>query len=103
MLWIDTTTQLYACHARGTKARFGHKQRRCVQEKGFDTVDANRQLGLPDDAREYTSVRNILENLQIQSIELIVRIAPFIVKVVRGIENICVTDAAAFCSCVAIV
>jgi hypothetical protein len=44
-----------------------------VQEKGFDTVDANRQLGLPDDAREYTSVHNILDNLGIESIQLIVR------------------------------
>lgn len=44
-----------------------------MQEKGFDTVDANRQLGLPDDAREYTSVKNILSELNISSIKLIVR------------------------------
>lgn len=42
------------------------------QEKGMDTVDANRELGLPDDAREYTSVRNILKDLGIKSIQLMV-------------------------------
>ncbi len=38
----------------------------------MDTVDANRQLGLPDDCREYTSVRNILRDLDIRSIRLMV-------------------------------
>jgi hypothetical protein len=46
------------------------------QEEGFDTVDANRQLGLPDDAREYSSVLNILKDLDIKSIQLIVRFVP---------------------------
>ena len=27
-----------------------------LQEKGLDTVDANRALGLPDDCREYSAV-----------------------------------------------
>ena len=44
-----------------------------MQEEGLDTVDANRQLGLPDDAREYTSLVNILAGLNIKSIQLIVR------------------------------
>jgi GTP cyclohydrolase II len=44
-----------------------------LQEKGLDTVDANRALGLPDDCREYTSVRNIIRDLKISSIKLIVR------------------------------
>jgi GTP cyclohydrolase II len=43
------------------------------QEQGLDTVDANRALGLPDDCREYTSVRNILRDLQVESIQLMVR------------------------------
>lgn len=43
-----------------------------VQEQGLDTVDANRALGLPDDCREYTSVRNILHDLQVESIQLMV-------------------------------
>mmetsp|Transcript_518 Transcript_518/g.1279 ORF Transcript_518/g.1279 Transcript_518/m.1279 type:complete len:520 (+) Transcript_518:298-1857(+) len=42
-----------------------------MQEAGLDTVDANRHLGLPDDAREYDSVRDILEDLGIQSIRLL--------------------------------
>ncbi len=42
------------------------------QEEGLDTVDANRALGLPDDCREYSSVRNILSDLDIKSIRLMV-------------------------------
>ena len=44
-----------------------------LQEEGYDTVDANRALGLPDDCREYTAVkvwrlgRRLLHNLQGQS------------------------------------
>lgn len=41
-----------------------------LQEQGLDTVDANRALGLPDDCREYTSVRNIISDLKIKSIRL---------------------------------
>eukprot|EP00890_Picochlorum_soloecismus_P006234 jgi/Picsp_1/6611/NSC_03954-R1_gtp cyclohydrolase ii len=41
-----------------------------LQEKGLDTVDANRALGLPDDCREYSAVRHILEDLEIESIKL---------------------------------
>ena len=44
-----------------------------LQEQGLDTVDANRALGLPDDCREYTSVRNILRDLGVKSIKLMVR------------------------------
>ena len=49
------------------------------QEEGLDTVDANRALGLPDDCREYSSVRNILADLRIRSIRLMVRAAPGLV------------------------
>lgn len=41
-----------------------------VQELGLDTVDANRKLGLPDDARQYAAVREILKDLRISSIKL---------------------------------
>jgi len=42
-----------------------------LQERGFDTVDANLMLGLPDDSRTYDVVRDILDDLQIQSIQLL--------------------------------
>jgi len=41
-----------------------------LQEGGLDTVDANRALGFPDDCREYSAVRNILDDLGITSIKL---------------------------------
>ncbi len=40
------------------------------QELGLDTVDANRALGLPDDAREYGSVKRMLSDLNVSSIRL---------------------------------
>ena len=42
-----------------------------LQEQGFDTVDANRHLHLPDDAREYGDAASILEYLGIQRIRLL--------------------------------
>jgi len=41
-----------------------------AQEMGLDTVDANRHLGLPDDAREYHAVRDILNDLRVSSLKL---------------------------------
>lgn len=41
-----------------------------LQESGLDTVDANRKLGLPDDAREYSCVRYMLKHLEINHIAL---------------------------------
>jgi GTP cyclohydrolase II len=42
-----------------------------LQEQGLDTVDANRALGLPDDAREYHAAKAILADMRIQSIQLL--------------------------------
>ena len=42
-----------------------------LQEKGMDTVDANRALGLPDDARDYHDAAFILHDLGIQKIRLL--------------------------------
>nr|AML78283.1 putative LOV domain-containing protein [Gloeochaete wittrockiana] len=42
-----------------------------MQERGYDTVDANRILGLPDDCRDYRSVRDILADLGVRSIQLL--------------------------------
>ncbi len=41
-----------------------------LQSNGHDTVDANRLLGLPDDAREYGAAAAMLEYLGIESIRL---------------------------------
>lgn len=42
-----------------------------LQARGHDTVDANRLLGLPDDAREYDAAAAILGHLGVASIRLI--------------------------------
>jgi len=39
-----------------------------LQDQGLDTVDANRALGLPDDARSYSDAAQILQSLGIRSI-----------------------------------
>ena len=41
-----------------------------LQSDGHDTVDANRLLGLPDDARRYDVARDMLDFLQIESVNL---------------------------------
>lgn len=42
-----------------------------LQEQGYDTVDANRALGLPDDARNYQDAAAILRDLGVTRIRLI--------------------------------
>jgi len=42
-----------------------------LQAEGADTVDANRLLGLPDDARTYEAAAAMLEHLEVRSVELI--------------------------------
>lgn len=41
-----------------------------LQEMGLDTVDANRELGLPDDARDYSAAKTILDDLGVASVAL---------------------------------
>jgi len=41
-----------------------------LQSNGHDTVDANRLLGLPDDARDYGAAAAMLEHLGVGSIRL---------------------------------
>jgi GTP cyclohydrolase II len=55
-----------------------------LQEGGLDTVDANRALGLPDDAREYSSVAAILADLGIASVRLMTN-NPRKVELLRGL------------------
>ena len=42
-----------------------------LQERGLDTVDANRQIGHPDDARDYGVDAQILHDLEIVSVQLL--------------------------------
>ncbi|MBX2799398.1 MAG: GTP cyclohydrolase II [Myxococcales bacterium] len=42
-----------------------------LQQDGLDTVDANRALGLPDDARRYHAAAAILDDLGIESVSLL--------------------------------
>lgn len=42
-----------------------------LQDAGADTVDANRLLGFPDDARDYRCAARILDALGIHSVRLI--------------------------------
>ena len=41
-----------------------------LQSQGHDTVDANRLLGLPDDAREYHSAADMLAHFDVRSVLL---------------------------------
>ncbi|MGF6903305.1 GTP cyclohydrolase II [Paraburkholderia sp. GAS348] len=41
-----------------------------LQEQGRDTVEANLDLGLPDDSREYDSAAGILRTLKVTSVRL---------------------------------
>jgi GTP cyclohydrolase II len=42
-----------------------------LQSTGRDTVDANRMLGLPDDARDYGAAAAMLEQLGVASVRLV--------------------------------
>src|SRR5690606_2560946 len=42
-----------------------------LQWQGHDTVDANRLLGLPDDAREYGAAAAMLAHLGVESVRLL--------------------------------
>lgn len=58
-----------------------------LQESGVDTVDANRQLGLPDDARDYSVAADLLTSLGVQRIRLITNNPSKVASLTRlGIE-----------------
>lgn len=42
-----------------------------LQDQGFDTVDANRELGLPDDDRDYAEAAAILRGIGVLCVRLI--------------------------------
>lgn len=49
---------------------FNKVQAYCLQDRGADTVDANRLLGLPDDARDYAICAAILDMLGVRRVRL---------------------------------
>ena len=55
-----------------------------LQSSGHDTVDANRLLGLPDDARRYDVARDMVEHLGIESVRLLTN-NPAKVAALRGL------------------
>ncbi len=63
---------LYLRGHEGRGIGLGDKVRAyALQEQGHDTVDANRLLGLPDEARDFSMVKEILEDLGIRSVSLL--------------------------------
>ncbi|OZA94391.1 MAG: GTP cyclohydrolase II [Erythrobacter sp. 34-65-8] len=54
-----------------------------LQDQGFDTVDANQRLGLPDEARDFPVAARMLELLGVRSIRLMTNNP----KKVGAIEN----------------
>src|SRR3954470_5202579 len=55
-----------------------------LQSSGLDTVDANRSLGLPDDARDYGAAAAMLQELGVESIRLMTN-NPVKVKALRAL------------------
>ncbi|MEM9195467.1 MAG: GTP cyclohydrolase II [Myxococcota bacterium] len=54
-----------------------------LQEQGRDTVDANTELGLPEDSRRYRVAADILRDLNVRSVALMTNNP----AKVRGLEN----------------
>jgi len=42
-----------------------------LQDNGFDTIEANRELGFKDDERDYSSIAFILEDLKVSKLKII--------------------------------
>lgn len=71
---IDEAGKGVVVYLRGHEGRgigIGHKIRAySLQDKGFDTVDANTELGLPVDSREYGIGAQILADLGVHELKL---------------------------------
>ena len=63
-----------------------------LQDKGFDTVDANLHLGFEPDQREYSVAVNVLEDLQVREVRLLTnnpdKVTAFSQSNVKVIERI---------------
>lgn len=69
--WAGRGVVLYL-RQEGRGIGLGNKVRAyALQERGHDTVDANRLLGLPDDTRSYVEAAAMLKDLGVESVALL--------------------------------
>lgn len=60
-----------------------------LQEKGFDTVDANKELGLPIDCRDYAFAANILRHRGVNHVRLLTNNPSKVHDLIKyGISNV---------------
>src|SRR5256885_9241309 len=67
----DRGVLLYLDHEGRGIGLFNKVRAYGLQDPGLDTVDANLELGLPVDARDYPAAASVLQELGIRSVRLI--------------------------------
>uniref|UniRef100_UPI000E2696BA GTP cyclohydrolase II n=1 Tax=Amycolatopsis circi TaxID=871959 RepID=UPI000E2696BA len=79
---LDQALRTVAAHGSGAIVYLGGHEGRgigltakiaayALQEDGYDTVDANHQLGLPADQRDYTDAAAVLDHLGVRRLRLL--------------------------------